>query len=294
MRVSRPKGLSAGFHADLPEAATPELLFCGEYWALPEWSIGQHAHAAWEFYYQIDGTSEWAGQRRVYRLAAGDFFAVGPGMVHRMVEAPRSAHHFFYAAMNLDVVLARHAGLRDAWAARGRSIVHLRDAGAVEAPFRQLVREVTLVLAHRADGIRLALDTLVVEATRLLEQPRPPQSLLRAHPAVVRAKGLMDQQPQRAWTLTELARETGLSATHLAGLFKAEVGMPPRQYLLRLRVQRAKQYLAESRPSITEIAIELGFSSSQHFAAVFKELAGVTPRDYRAGQRGSGDRSESL
>jgi len=288
MRVTRPKGLSAGFHAESPESATPELLFCGEYWGLPEWSIGQHAHEVWEFFHQIEGVTTWAGQQRVYRLDAGDFFAVGPRVAHQMVETPRSAHLFFYAALNLDPVLDRHQGLRGIWATRANAIVHLHHAGALESTLRQLVREVTVVLAHRVDGIRLALDTLVLEATRLLEHPHPPQSLLRAHPAVVRAKEMMEQQPHRAWTLVELARATGLSATHLAGRFKAEVGMPPRQFLLRTRVLRAKQYLAEGDSSITEIAMGLGFSTRQHFSAVFKDMTGVTPRNYRAGQRGTG------
>ena len=101
-----------------------------------------------------------------------------------------------------------------------------------------------------------------------------------AHPAVVRVKELLDHQCQRSWRLADLARVAGLSATHLAELFTRDVGLPPRKYLLQVRIERAKQYLPQKTIPITTLALELGFSSSQHFAAVFKRLTDATPREY--------------
>ena len=66
-----------------------------------------------------------------------------------------------------------------------------------------------------------------------------------------------------------------LSPNHLAQLFTDEVGVSPRQFLLRERVRRAKELLQGSDAAITSIALDLGFSSSQHFAKMFKRSRGA-------------------
>ncbi|WP_051045369.1 AraC family transcriptional regulator [Tistrella mobilis] len=81
--------------------------------------------------------------------------------------------------------------------------------------------------------------------------------------------------------LCELAATVGLSPYHFARAFKATVGEPPHRYLMTLRVERAKQMLAGTDEPVTTIAHACGFASSQHFAAVFRRLAGVTPTEYR-------------
>lgn len=277
MQISHPKGILAGFHFHKPEPAVTELIFCGEYWAMPEWFIGEHEHEVWELYFQLDGVSEWAGPNQTYRLQPGSFLAVAPNVRHRMSKPARQKHHFFYAAIDLAAVFRRNPSLRDLW--RGHTLVYRPNVESVAAPFRQLVREVTLAQSHRPAGLRLALDALVLEATRALTTAGG-RSFVGAHPAVVRVKELLDHQCQRAWRLADLARVAGLSPTHLAELFTRDVGLPPRQYLLQVRIERAKQYLPQKTIPITTLALELGFSSSQHFAAVFRRLTGTTPREY--------------
>ena len=56
-----------------------------------------------------------------------------------------------------------------------------------------------------------------------------------------------------------------------------------------LRIDEARRLLTETRMDITSIAIELGFSSSQHFASRFKNLTGRTPSDYRCEGEGPGE-----
>ena len=66
-----------------------------------------------------------------------------------------------------------------------------------------------------------------------------------------------------------------------------DVGLPPRQYLPQVRVEQAKQYLTQKTIPITTLALELGFSSSQHFAATCKRLIGKSPRQHaRGAQKG--------
>ena len=101
------------------------------------------------------------------------------------------------------------------------------------------------------------------------------------------AKELMDHQPSHPWRLTDLARRAGVSAHHLVECFTREVGVSPRPYLLSVRVRLAQEMLTGSDIAVTELALELGFSSSQHFAATFKRLTGETAQGYRGRMKGN-------
>jgi AraC family transcriptional regulator len=287
----RPRGLLAGFHAQEPESAVPELVHIGEQWAPGAFYIKEHAHEVWEFYVQVSGESLWdappsQGKSRrdaTYELRPGCFFAVAPGVRHKMHDHAPGKHHFYFAAVNLDEVLARHAPLRELW--HGRRVVFCENGENLIAPFRQLVREVSLEMPQRALGIRLALDGLVLEASRLLDESSTHNAPMLGHPAVARVKQLLDSQPQRNWTLKELAHETGLSPNHLAERFADEIGVPPRRYLLQRRIERAQELLRLSDIPVTDLAMELGFSSSQHFASAFRKTTGTTASQFRAQNR---------
>lgn len=79
----------------------------------------------------------------------------------------------------------------------------------------------------------------------------------------------------------DLANHLGLSDDYLTYCFRREVGMTPISYLNRYRVNRAKVLLRESEKSVTEIAMDVGFSDSSYFARVFRRQVGVSPDVYR-------------
>ena len=277
-----PPGVLAGFHADRPDAGVPELLHIGEQWASRRLFIPSHSHAVWEFYLQISGESRWDAPGETCTLTPGAFFAAPPHVPHRMHERPDDRHHFFFAAVDLAAVCARLPALAPAW--QQDSPIFRPRGEALMPPFRQLIREVSLALPHRTAGIRLALDAVVLEAARLAETPAPGEahSLTLRHPAVLRAKELLDHQSERPWRLPDLARLAGVSAHHLVECFTREVGVSPHRYLLAVRVRLAQEMLTGSDIAVSDLALELGFSSSQHFAATFKRLTGETAQGYRA------------
>ena len=82
-------------------------------------------------------------------------------------------------------------------------------------------------------------------------------------------------------SLDDLAVEANLSPFHFARMFKQSVGVPPRVYLTRLRVEKACELLEQTDLPITEIALEVGYSSSQVLARVFLKHMRMSPSDYR-------------
>lgn len=86
-------------------------------------------------------------------------------------------------------------------------------------------------------------------------------------------------------SLDELAAEARLSPFHFARMFKQSVGVPPRVYLTRLRVQKACELLETTDLPVTEIALEVGYSSNQVLARVFLKHMRMSPTDYRQAVR---------
>ncbi len=84
-------------------------------------------------------------------------------------------------------------------------------------------------------------------------------------------------------SLSQLAELTSMNSNYLSGLFKKELGITLRHYILQTKIDEAKNLLTYTKHSFTEISILLNFHDQSHFIKVFKKFAGVTPKQYRNG-----------
>lgn len=100
-------------------------------------------------------------------------------------------------------------------------------------------------------------------------------------PAVGRALALLHTELARPWTAEELAREVFLSRSTFADRFTSVIGVPPITYLTRWRMQVAAQHLRESRRSVAEISLDVGYESEIAFARAFKREFAVSPAQWR-------------
>ncbi len=82
-----------------------------------------------------------------------------------------------------------------------------------------------------------------------------------------------------------IAKEMGISEVYLRKLFKEKLNITPKQYILLMRLEQAKQSLSQTGESITDIAEKCGFSNVYHFCRMFKERTGYTPLNYRKTHR---------
>jgi AraC-like DNA-binding protein len=86
--------------------------------------------------------------------------------------------------------------------------------------------------------------------------------------------------------VTALAAIAQLSPSYFSRLFKLSTGLSPHQYLLRQRIECARELLADPGRRVAEVSYELGFPSQSHFTTVFRTLVGVTPRAYQRHRNG--------
>jgi AraC family transcriptional regulator len=144
------------------------------------------------------------------------------------------------------------------------------------------------LMANGAGGGRLAAESLAnllaVHLIRSASGPRPPairrDSALP--PGTLRAiVEYIEEQLDASLTLEQMAATAHLSVYHFARQFKAATGLPPHQYVIMRRVERAKQLLQGGVLSLAEVAADAGFSDQSKFSHTFKRLAGVSPRQFR-------------
>jgi len=96
------------------------------------------------------------------------------------------------------------------------------------------------------------------------------------------------EQFDQSLDLKQMAADLQVSYTYLRRMFRQFTGTSPHQYLLKLRLQKARDLLVMSNKSVKEIALECGFNSPYYFSRYFKEDRGMAPSEYRAMVRGEG------
>lgn len=218
---------------------------------------------------------------QVLALAPGWAVAVPPGMEHGHDPAGgrHARHHYAYAAFDAVIVGRRQPRLAAPWTGNRPHVSS--TAWALQPVFRALLREIAHDRPLGDLALQSVLDLLLVEAARAMQAPEVVTARVPGHPAVTRAKALLDGDLARAWTLDALARAVGLSRAHLSELFAAEVGQPPYGYLLERRVENAARLLTETSRDVSEIAADVGFSSGSGLARTFRSVHGCSPAQWR-------------
>jgi AraC-like DNA-binding protein len=105
-------------------------------------------------------------------------------------------------------------------------------------------------------------------------------------PRVNAALEAMHAEPEKRWSVQQLADVAGVSRSTFALNFKQKVGFGPLEYLLRWRVQLASRRLAASNVTVSAVAQSLGYDSDSAFSNAFKRVMLCSPREYRERQRG--------
>jgi len=96
---------------------------------------------------------------------------------------------------------------------------------------------------------------------------------------------LMHHNPAHAWTVAELARETGISRAALARRFNDLVGEPPMSFLTGWRIALAADLLLEPGATIGSVALQVGYGSPFALSTAFKRVRGVSPQQHRVAVR---------
>jgi AraC family L-rhamnose operon regulatory protein RhaS len=155
----------------------------------------------------------------------------------------------------------------------------LPDAAAI---FYAIRTELASDALGRVSAVRAEVCRLLTRVSRRLARTEPPGEEREAVPErVLAVLKEVAQTPDRQWTSGEMAVEAGLGLTAFTEWCRRVTGRSPRWYVLEQRLDRGRELLASTPRPVTEIALEIGFSSSQHFSSAFRKLYGESPTEYR-------------
>lgn len=199
------------------------------------------------------------GDPRAIDLAAEIFLSQGTG---KLSEDPlRNAKYIFVCAMTLTTRFVIEGGMEPE-TAYNTSDLYIQSADKCKTvdEVRALHRDMTEYFTKYMSGLK--------------------KQNVYSKPVVLCLDYIYDHLHQII-TVAELAGAIGVNPSYLSTLFKKEMGLPLSEYIRRKRVETAENMLKYSGYTLTEIGQYLAFSSYSHFADIFHNYTGFTPKEYR-------------
>lgn len=266
-----------------------------------EWGLPWHRNEGVEITFLETGRLRFGADRREYDLQAGDLTITRPWQLHRVGCPNVTASRLHWLIIDFGVRRPDQPWQWPPWIlltlADTEEITDSlrlceRPVWKASAEIRRCFRAISQAIEADHNGssisrLTLRLNDLFVSLLDLFRSTpvQPDRSLtttlrsvqlfledLRAHPEHLALE----------WSVEEMARSCGLGVSQFSHHVKCLVNTTPMQYLCQCRVHRAAELLkATPNVSITDTALELGFSSSQYFATVFKRHFGYSPRCLR-------------
>lgn len=162
-------------------------------------------------------------------------------------------------------------------------VFYLQDVHLLEETFEQMRAALSHLTANNGHQASVYLyQFLILLRTRLSENSRVRyDKVLKLDPVV----SYLEQHYSESPTLTEMAELIGVTPNHLCRLFKEVFKLRPFEYLTKIRIMKAKEWMALEDVSIKYVALATGYNDVSYFCSIFKEHEGVTPTEFRNMQR---------
>jgi len=248
--------------------------------------LPEHAHrGVLEICFLARGRQTYSVAGRDYRLRGGDIFLTFPNEVHGTGGAPEEKGELYWLMLPIP---PRREGLLRLPTAQSRALS--RDLLALKPrhfrgtwKMKDLLDGVLVRCGERPGAMRdyqianrIGAFLLEVIASAKSAAPRP------SAPGLEPVLAYITRHLDEPLSVPVLAQQAGISVARFKARFKEETGIPPGEYVLRRKVETAQKRLRNTDESVTRIAFDLGFSSSQYFATVYKRYTGHTPSRERA------------
>ena len=241
-------------------------------------------------YFRHGRFSRWIEGTR-HECGPGDLLVIRPGERHGIAEQSIGRCEQFWLRIVVPGELPAHAEAPRALAHR---IVHEPAASGIRkisvtdhlgSLFELLLRAHGAPRGESIPYARALLESLLHAILQSRARPAPGPEVNTGVPASAWVQRLAElaelhrDEPEGA--LAQLAREAGLNEAQLGARFQAETGCTPSQYVKTLRLREAQRLLLATDRRVTQIAFDLGFSSSQYFATSFRRHLGMSPVEFR-------------
>lgn len=238
---------------------------------------GPHTRNHYLFHYVISGKGRLYANETEYPIHPGQGFLIVPGQITTYYAD--EVEPWEYTWIEFDGLRAQES-LRLAGISGKEPIYSSASPEAGEKLKQQML---FIVNNGAADPIRLIGHAFLFLA-QLVESSayRDTQNTRRLRDFYIReALAFIEGNFQRDITIEEIAAVCGLNRSYFGKVFRETMGESPQAFLLHYRMARAAQLLKESRLPVGEIAQQVSYDNQLHFSRAFKNVHGVSPREYR-------------
>ena len=258
---------------------------------------GGHRHRFFELLFLEEGGGVHRFGGREIGVAAGDLYVIAPGEVHDVSGLDEGARGWVVvfeadalgfsetsALVNLPGELLLLSFLRPQGTEAGYFRVSPDDRRFWLDGILALRTELDEKQLGYEDAVRWRLSLLLLEAARLASA-RLEGVPLKVRPLLYKVFRFVEARYADFISLTDVAREVGLSKSHLGHVVKRETGRTVLEWISERRLTEARRLLLDTDESVETIARSVGFDDPAYFSRVFRRLNGLAPGAWRASNR---------
>lgn len=245
--------------------------------------LAPHYHHNMEFVVLIQGRQQYMVGDSIYTLHGGDIFMSFPNEVHGNDRLSREIYEYIW--FQLDYSSSENfLGLTPPYSDylyRQLSHYQTRITHTSQKNLHTLRRAFQLLssgdIHSHLSGYSLFLefitDNFCEDSTPVTEED--------SHIDLTAATNYIHSHLTENPTLESISGQCGMSPARFHTIFKEQMGITPHAYIMNLKIDTAKILLKDPSNTITNVAFQLNFSSSNHFSSVFRKYTGFTPTQYR-------------
>lgn len=272
---------------DLARIGLPEIPLVGVHdESRARAGLRPHVHPGlMEISYLIGGERIYHVNQQDYPFRGNEVFVTFPDELHGSGRHPHGKARLYWMQVRLPAKPASFLTLsgRNAWplVQRLKSLPHRRFLG--DRRLKPLFEEmIEIYLKDKTDLARLEISSRLIQWLLLVARCAETESERRVTPDIRRVLAYVGTALDQPMPVASLAAVARLSPSRFKAKFKEQIGVPPADYVVRQKVAKARAWLKQGK-AVTDVAFDLGFSSSQYFATTFKRITNLRPRDAKEG-----------
>ena len=240
-----------------------------------------HFHEnCFELIFVVKGTLSFYSEGHCSKFSGGDVFINFPDEIHGTASEPFTMHEIIWFQLDISNP-CNFLFLESDWAKYIiNNLYKIQHRVIKSEKIDYFVIKQCFSLFYNSYDINCiyqAVSLLVSFLHRLFVYDR--QSQFKLTPDIGRAVDHILNNIAENLSLSDLAELGNLSLSHFKQKFKYEMGITPREFINQQKIEAAKEMLLEQR-SVTDVAMDLGFSSSNYFSVVFKQFTMLSPTEF--------------
>ena len=255
-------------------------------------SLRKEASEFVRFYYVIDGRFDWIIEDEHHILYPGDLAVILPGQCFGGEKGFLDIGTVSWMHLEVQqfersgkVALGKWSRLTDS-ECRTIGRILLLNSGPVLSKLKEagnVFQNIHYELINQEVGYTARINQLLDELFILVARQLTRQNNSRRDfpQTFMKLEESLRENLSHQWTVEEMAALVGLGTTAFSEKVKRYTGFSPLNYLINIRISEAIKLLKRPEVHVTDIALDVGFYSSQHFATTFKKLTGYTPSEFR-------------